>query len=158
MTPEHAEYSHDLAPEFHQCRACQCAMPTAIKLEEKGIHHARLVCSGCGVYIRFLPKPGQEKKRRPAAARNLVREFSRGFCEMCTRRERDLPPGQCLEAHHVVPYSPDEAATLGFDEPGDNTRENIQIVCTGCHRLIDWARTYVRTHYGRMLRAVGGAE
>lgn len=101
-----------------------------------GGHHAKLFCVDCDRFIKWLPKPETEASRRPAAHRELVKKYSRGFCEMCLRQEADLPKPQTLEAHHV-----DE-----FAEGGDELRENIWILCTSCHRLVNHQRTYLG-HY-----------
>src|SRR4051812_42434580 len=86
-------------------------------------HHASAKCATCGKFKRWLPKPDADKKKRPAAHRDLVKKYSRGHCELCLRTEDELPSREQLEAHHV-----DE-----FCEGGDPGRENIWIVCTYCH-------------------------
>jgi hypothetical protein len=63
-----------------------------------------------------------------------VKKYGRGLCEVCLRRPADLPPGETLEAQHIIEFS----------EGGDPGPENIMIVCTACHRLVHWVRRYVR--------------
>jgi predicted restriction endonuclease len=103
-----------------------------VTLTPESPHHARADCQDCGRFLQWLPKPDAERIRRPAAHRELVRKYSRGFCELCGTREADLPPGQTLEAQHVEEYH----------EGGEPKRENIWIVCTACHKLIHWRRTW----------------
>jgi 5-methylcytosine-specific restriction endonuclease McrA len=95
-------------------------------------HHASVRCAECNSFMRWLTKPDGDKVKRPAKHRNLVTKYSKGFCEMCLRNEGDLPTGQVLEAQHVQEYA----------NGGSEDRENIWIVCTGCHKFIHWIRTY----------------
>lgn len=98
-------------------------------------HFGREDCEHCGRFVRWVPKPEADRVRRPSAHRNLVKKFSKGFCEMCLTPENELPLGQTLEAQHVQEFA----------EGGDETRENIWIICTACHKLIHC----IRTHFTR---------
>jgi hypothetical protein len=114
------------------CKRCGAALEF-VKTPELP-HYGKMVCvnSECGRCAYWVPKPDQDKARRPAAHRDLVKAFSRGYCELCLTREDQLRGGRVLEAHHVVE----------FTDGGSNERDNILIVCTGCHRLVHWLRTY----------------
>lgn len=119
---------------FETCRHCKDAGPHKIELMQNSIHHAKLSCGSCGRMLRWLPKPDSDptKYKRPTAHRDLVADYSRGFCEMCLVPKAQLPKGQTLEAQHVIE----------FQDGGSNERENIWILCTGCHRFVHWVRTY----------------
>jgi len=39
-----------------------------------------------------------------------------------------------LETHHID------------NDPANNDRLNLLVVCIACHKLIHWARTYIRNH------------
>lgn len=115
-----------------RCKSCNS--PNLVeRLRPDTQHHAELVCADCGTYQCWLPKPDSKKAKRPAAHRELVKKFSRGFCVLCLTKEGDLPKGRALEGHHIEEYQHD----------GSDDRENVQIVCTGCHKLIHWRRTYL---------------
>lgn len=117
-----------------KCQRCGSMGPHDVVVMTKGVHYAKLVCRECGGHAGWQPKPDSDptKYRRPKQHTNLVRKYSRGFCEMCLTKEAELPRGQTMEAQHVVE----------FQDGGEPSRENIWIVCTGCHRLIHWLRTY----------------
>lgn len=68
--------------------------------------------------------------KAPAQPEDLVRKYGQEFCELCLRKENDMPGPQTLEAHHVVEHQ----------SGGGEGRENIWIVCTACHRLIHLRR------------------
>ncbi len=99
-------------------------------------HFGEWRCSACGRHYGFMSKPGQERQRRPKAHRDLVKRFGRGYCELCLRRESELPAGQGLDGHHVREFSND----------GEPKRENTWIVCKACHTLIDYVRDYFGHH------------
>lgn len=115
------------------CPHCKTAGPHPMKLRPAGLHYADVRCAKCNGHF-FEPKPDGDptKYKRPASHTDLVKKFSRGFCEMCLKKLEELPKGQTLEAQHVVE----------FQDGGPSERENIWIVCTGCHKLIHWQRTY----------------
>lgn len=100
--------------------------------------HLQEWCPDCECHIRFIPKD-KDAKRRPKDHKSLVNKYSNGYCECCLRTKESLPQFQTLEAHHVRPYH------LG----GESTRENIWIVCTPCHRLIEHFRTYMGHYSGQ---------
>ena len=127
-----ADQPAGLPPHESPCPRCLAEPPHTIEKQTDGIHYAKVVCCGCSRFLAWLPKPDTEQSRRPAAHRDLVQKYSRGLCEMCGAKKENLPKGQTLEAQHVAEYQ----------HGGGNDRTNIWIVCTGCHKLIHWARTY----------------
>lgn len=114
-----------------------CLHESKIEVDAPPPHYRKEVCGGCGAFIRWVPRHGSDRKR-PGSHRDLVKKYSRGWCECCLRREENIPAPGCLEAHHVVP----------FEHGGGNERSNIWIVCTACHRHIEWARTYFLPYGG----------
>lgn len=121
-----------LTPEWtasgHECRQCGSTQ-TVTRLRPDTIHHAEYRCLACRCR-GWLPKPHSD--RRPAAHRDLVAKFSQGFCELCLRRVSELPDNCSLEGHHVIEYH----------DGGTSDRDNVWILCTACHRLVTWTRTY----------------
>lgn len=114
-----------------------CGMvPVTVTLCDSGPHYAKLTCSGCGAFQGWQAKPDSDasKYRRPASHRELVRKYGQGHCELCTRPEGELNPKHGLIGHHVVP----------FKDGGTDDRDNVWILCTACHALVHWMRTYNR--------------
>ena len=91
-------------------------------------------CPECDFHMGFTGKSEDDptKYKRPAEHRDLVSKFSDGFCEMCYLKLHELPPRESLCAHHVDPYA----------KGGEPTRENIWILCTACHRMVEFQRRY----------------
>jgi hypothetical protein len=115
------------------------------------LHWGKRVCARCGRHIKWLPKPDQLRTRRPARHRNLVDKYGRGFCELCLRWAKDLPPLEQLIGHHV--NHPDAPTCAESDDPG---RENVWILCTYCHALVGQQRTYLG-HYKPIVRRAQSA-
>jgi hypothetical protein len=128
-----------------RCRFCGHEGPQLVSLETSGQHYARVACAECNRFMRWLPKPDSDptKYKRQKKHTGLVGKYGQGFCEMCLRKEGDLPKGQGLEAQHVQEYA----------EGGSEERGNIWIICTPCHKLIHWLRTY---HGGEHVQPVVG--
>lgn len=103
----------------------------------QGPHYARIVCPQCESFWDWVSAPERENGKRPAAHRNLVKRFGRGFCEMCLRKESELGESFFV-GHHVHEYH----------DGGDPSRENVWILCKGCERLVHWARTYFAKNGG----------
>lgn len=116
------------------CKTCGYANGRA-QIEEGpfGPHFARAVCHACGAHWDWVTKPDADKFRRPASHRRLVEKYGRGFCELCLKRQDDMHAGHSLVGHHLIE----------FQDGGDDSRENTWILCTGCHRLVHWVRTYL---------------
>jgi hypothetical protein len=115
------------------CPKCAHDGPHPMTLRTSGVHYADVRCAKCNQHF-FQSKPDDDptKYKRPQQHRDLVTEFSRGYCELCLRHKEELPKCQTLEAQHVIEYQ----------DGGSSDRSNIWIVCTACHRMIHWMRTY----------------
>lgn len=125
---------------------CGCDAEIRFVLTPDQPHYGKDVCSKCGAWQRWVPKPDAEKAKRPAKHRDLVKKHGRGECELCGCPESDLPPGDVLEGHHVEE----------FQNGGEATRENVWVICTACHSLINWRRTYVGHWLKRLRERTGG--
>lgn len=116
-----------------KCRYPGClGMEMRLRVRDSGPHYADLICNTCGKHNGFKSKPDADRSKRPKAHTDLVAKFGRGFCELCLRPKCELRKCDVLEAQHVEEYQ----------GGGDSSRENIWIVCTACHKLIHWMRTY----------------
>lgn len=119
----------------------KCGHPAGmhiIQIMTKGPHYARVECGSgkCGC-IGWDGKPDDDptkyKPRREADQKELLAKYSQGFCELCLIPQESIPRSESLEAHHVTEYQ----------DGGTSDSENIWIVCTACHKLIHWRRTYL---------------
>jgi ribosomal protein L34E len=105
-------------------------------------HYADLTCLDCGRHIKFVGNP--DKNRRPESHKKIARKYSQGYCQLCLRKENELPPRESLEGHHVIE----------FQDGGGDTKDNTWVVCTSCHVLIHHQRTYLG-HYKSLVEKLG---
>lgn len=112
-----------------------------------GVHHAGWRCNECNSH-KWLPKPDTDitKYKRHAEHKNLVKKYSKGFCEWCTISEESLKKekNRTLHAHHIIEY----------DKGGSHERDNIMILCTKCHMLNHWTRIYTSDPATRHISSV----
>ena len=124
-----------MIPEKTLSKVCGCGSSEKIETPRQDMHYSDIRCRSCGFHFGFGTDPEKKPKSRKGQA-DLVKKYSKGFCEICLRTKQDLPLPEVLEAHHII-----EVARGGDDEA-----ENIQICCTPCHRWIHHQRTYLG-HY-----------
>ena len=117
-------------------------------LMAEGPHYAKIVCDDHpeagpeGLHVDWGPKPDSLKKRRASAHKNLSAKLkARGidYCQLCLRHERDLPAPEVLVGHHVIEYQ----------SGGNADPENAWQLCSACHALVHWRRTYEGHNCGR---------
>lgn len=120
--------------EITECPHCKGKAFNRMVLDH-GPHYGRIDCNMCGRWLAWIAKPDSEKKaRRENSHRELVKKYSRGYCEICGILELHLPRNEALEAHHVEEYR----------ARGRPERENLWILCTRHHRLVHHERTHTR--------------
>ena len=127
------------SPTDRRCGRCgKMVVPVFSLRTDK--HYADERCPSCNFFMGFVQKPDQDKSRRPAAHRDLVKKFGGGFCEFCSLTKDELPPGDTLEGHHIEEYT----------DGGEPTAENVLTICTHCHLLLH----FQRDHYAKTIREV----
>lgn len=129
-----------------------CGSKKAFIHKKRGEQH--LTCADCDTYFGCLPiseksinkqerkwtrrivegiskKKKPRPKSRPKSHRKLVSKIGLTYCEICLASEEDITNrDESLEAHHVIPF------VLG----GSSKRENIWILCSSCHEIVEWRR------------------
>ena len=118
--------------------ACQLCGNTDLRhiIMADGPNYAKLVCDDCDErFVAWGPKPDSLKKRRAAGHKKLSDQLKRrgiDYCQICLRHETELPRPEVLMGHHVI-----EHQVNGSADP-----ENAWQLCTACHALVHWRRTY----------------
>ena len=118
------------------CRICQKDVEVITEiLPPTGIHYAKATCPNCGRFIDWLKKPDNEDKRTKTSKYTLE-DFNIDYCEWCGRKKEELGLREVFHLHHKK----------WLEDGGKDERENIMIVCTACHALALWIRTYLHRH------------
>jgi len=106
------------------------------------VHYGKVVCSKCGRFIKWVTSPQKE------GLRNITSKFSimdvmkhkgfngEPFCFFCGRVKAQLGYNETLTLDHIIPLR----------ENGEDTIENLQILCSACHKLRHWAELYTNKH------------
>ncbi|PNX45765.1 MAG: hypothetical protein BV457_08925 [Thermoplasmata archaeon M9B1D] len=104
-------------------------------------HYAKKICIVCGHNLGWAKKPENENKRPKnkyvldiAKFHNMALDKVR--CFYCSRLEIQLGIREGFEVEHIV-----QLVDGGIDE-----LENLQILCTACHKMKNWMITYIRNH------------
>jgi 5-methylcytosine-specific restriction endonuclease McrA len=106
------------------------------------IHYGKNVCPGCKAFVSWAKNPNNEGKRTRTSTVNLnsVRLFHKQKeprCFFCLRIKDELGAHETLTLDHIEE----------LDKGGEDRVENLQILCTACHKLKNWARLYMNWHF-----------
>jgi len=124
---------YDIKPK-NFCPRCNIEVVPKEILYESGPHYAKAVCPECDCYLYMIAKPKNKEKleKRPNGCPSPDK-LEIDFCQVCLRHKEKLGKGY-LETHHID------------DDPTNNDRLNLQVVCIACHKWIHWTRTYLKNH------------
>ena len=105
------------------------------------VHYGKLECEAHG-FIRWVPKPENEGTRMKTSKYDVpqIMKFHKysgeAFCFFCLRKYGQLGIKETITVDHIQELS----------KQGKNGIENLQILCSACHKLKNWARLYMNWH------------
>jgi 5-methylcytosine-specific restriction endonuclease McrA len=99
-----------------------------------GEHHAKGVCPYCDRFIKWIPKPKNEDKRKKSKFN--PEKLNKCYCELCLRPSEYLGKHGQLEIHHIKE----------IHDKGEDEKINIWVLCSHCHSLVHHIRTYLNKH------------
>lgn len=106
------------------------------------IHYGRIDCPNCG-FIRWAKNP--ETKDKPKRPKTKGRDingvcefhgFNKEFCFLCLRTREQLGENETLTVDHILEKN------IG----GEDRKENMQVLCSACHKIKNWLRLYLNWH------------
>ena len=112
------------------CRRCHSENVTPEYRSERD--QIGIKCHNCNAYT-WQPKEGS--KNRESKNKHLVKAKCIDYCEWCLRKKDNLIHPDELIGHHIIEY---KDGGLGKDD-----LSNVLVLCTSCHRLCHWCRTYL---------------
>lgn len=124
-----------------KCNKCGSYL-TFTETQTYSVHYGRLDCPKCVKWIKWVKSPEKERIRTKTSKRTIeeIIEFHNykiPFCFFCLRKQEQLGKKETLTIDHI-----DELSKSKNDEI-----ENLQILCSACHKLKNWARLYINWHY-----------
>lgn len=117
------------------CRYCKREVEAVVIETPQFKHYAKTVCPICKRQIDWLPKPENEGQRTKAS-KYTPEKIGIEYCELCGRTREKIGNNESLEIHHKIP----------INEGGKDIRENVLVLCTPCHRMAHFLRTYLHHH------------
>ena len=117
-------------------------MGSTIILTPDTPHYAKEV-DDQGHFIKWVPKPTPEGESRTISTRYTLEQVLRfhkqtdSRCFFCRRMKAQLGSHETLTLDHI--------AEIG-DEGGRDELENLQVLCSACHKLKNWMRLYFNWH------------
>jgi len=106
-------------------------------------HYARLDCPKCKKWVKWLPNPNQIKQKQNRRNKSVVIDvckfqgFKEEFCFICLRERKQLGTYETLTIDHIKE----------LDKGGEDKIQNMQILCSACHKLKNWCRLYMNWHF-----------
>ena len=120
---------------------CKCGSDLEFVETPNLVHYGKLICPVHG-FIKWITKPENEGIRTKTSKYGIkdimkFHNFSgEPFCFFCLRFHNALGIKETLTIDHVKE----------LDKDGKNNIENLQILCSACHKLKNWARLYINWH------------
>lgn len=124
------------------CKKCGCNETIVKKTDSDGVHAGgRLLCKNCGSWCAWNPietVEGVRKKSSKFKLERVLKEkgFEKPLCFFCNRSKEELGKHKTLTLDHILPIR----------EGGKDEINNINVLCTACHKLRHWAELYMHLH------------
>jgi len=104
-------------------------------------HYGKYVCEKCGKWFKWVENPKKTKRTKTSKIniKNVAKfhKKEKPFCFICLRTKEQLGESETLTIDHIEE----------LNQGGKDEIENLQILCTACHKLKNWARLYLNWHY-----------
>lgn len=106
-------------------------------------HYARLDCPQCKKWVKWLPHPNSPPQRQIRKSKKNVKDickfhgFNKEFCFLCLRERHQLGTYETLTIDHIQE----------LDKGGKDEIQNMQVLCSACHKLKNWCRLYLNWHF-----------
>jgi len=140
-------------PELEKLACPECGaeeIPNVIERLNGATIVYRAECPLCKRFIKWLPKSIFEGAKKPNGKRRKAvwtpTVMGIDHCELCGRHTGELGKNEKLDAHHKLP----------IEHGGEDAKDNILILCTPCHRMAHFLRTYLNDHLSHLYES--GAE
>ncbi len=111
-----------------------------IILTPESVHYAKEI-DDKGNFVKWVPAPNPEGVRKQSTKYGKTQiikfhNFEKYFCFFCGRTQEKLGYNETLTIDHIDPIR----------ESNRDELENLQILCSACHKLRHWAELYTNKH------------
>ena len=106
------------------------------------IHYGKMVCQHCGKFSSWvrnpdLPKNNRINKKSVQEVCSFHQILNEEICFFCLRNKKELGDKETLTVDHIQE----------IDKGGLDIIQNMQVLCSACHKLKNWARLYINWHF-----------
>lgn len=119
-----------------KCNRCN-SENTKFTETKNSIHYGRYDCLDCGRWITWIKNPMSTRSKNPNRKMKLFIEkvcnfhnFKTNHCFFCQRTKEQLGWNETLTVDHIEE----------LDKNGQDEIENLQVLCSACHKLKNWTR------------------
>ena len=128
-----------------KCRSCGNDK-LKFTLTPKLVHYGRQDCQHCGKFCSWvrnpeLPENNRGNKKTPRQVCDFHQIEGEEICFFCLRIKEQLGIKETLTVDHIQELS----------KGGTDTIENMQVLCSACHKLKDWMKLYNNWHMNGVL-------
>jgi len=125
----------------------KCNQSLKLTLMKNSIHYGRLDCSHCG-FVGYARNPLSLKNNTTDRFRIGKKEikdvckfhnFKEELCFFCLRTRKEIGNKETLTIDHIQELA----------DGGEDKLENMQILCSACHKLKNWCRLYLHWHLNK---------
>lgn len=122
----------------------RCKGELVFKETPEFMHYGKIVCSKCDFFVKWMSNPENEDVRTKTSRHTLqqVLQFhkkEKGLCFFCLRTKEQLGECEGLTRDHIEE----------INDGGKDELENLQVLCTACHKLKNWMRLYMNWHFNK---------
>jgi len=106
------------------------------------IHFGKLVCGHCNTFSHWAKNPESPRANTLRVNQKSIREImafhgqEKEFCFFCQRKRKELGDKETLTIDHIEE----------LNHGGKDQIDNMQILCSACHKLKNWCRLYMNWH------------
>ncbi len=126
-----------------RCKWCE-SKNTSFRKTPESIHYGRWDCMDCKRFICWAKNPDKPETNRKVKLKvDRVCQFhnlEEEQCFFCQRKKEQLGWNETLTVDHIKE----------LDKGGKDKIENMQVLCTACHKLKNWARLYMNWHFNEV--------
>ena len=128
--------------KINRCKYCGSTNLNFIKTENN-IHFGKLECGHCKTFICWVKNPDSPRANSLRINKKTVKEVmifhgfeNDEFCFNCLRGRENLGVCETLTIDHIKE----------LDKGGEDSIQNMQVLCSACHKLKNWCRLYMNWH------------